>query len=185
MIDPALDGARLKEALDSIWQCHADCAALAVRLLSELDRTGWIILAAWSIAATFGPVFGCLQIGSQGEFVVSDAWRSDILSARVVQSLDIENTPTLIRFYGTQYGVVVNEDSPFLPHGRVVYRPVNYLIALELIRDHIDSTLLLPRELRDQEIGRMAATAEMDDVLFRRLATWYQQIESQVSSAYL
>lgn len=180
-MDSALDGARLKEALDSIWHCRADCAALAAQLLGELDRAGWIFVAAWDTAAAFGPVIGGLRIDPQGAFVVSDAWRRDVVRARVVHTQDIEKTPTLIRFYGTQYGVAADEDSPFIPQGHLLHHPANLLIALELIRDHIDSALFLPRELRDLEIKRMAAAAEIDDVHFRRLATWYPQIEKSMS----
>ena len=88
----------------------------------------------------------------------------------------------IIEYRTTDRCVALDARSPNRPATRATHDPATLLLALQSIRDHLDSTLLKPPELRNQDIVRFAPAANIDDDTFRRLASWYPTVARHVEA---
>ena len=168
----------LSTFVDQLWRRPADRADLAEYLVARLGRFDRLVLAAWDVAATFGPPSGRLTVLPPGGMEVADNLGRLFLEAMVVGSHEApsEHQP-LITYRDWDMSVLVAPSSPNIPNRSVFHDPRGLLLAIQLIRDHLDSVLLQPRELRDRSIAQFAASSQLDQDQFRRLASWFPAVE--------
>jgi hypothetical protein len=167
----------LPNALDNLWRNPRTSREIAPSELSTFAVWDWIVLSAWDTAASHGPVGGRLDINVTGQLCVLDAWGKPFFSAVVMPAADSTHTPLLLRLLPTQWVVVLTSSNSEAVPNPLEHDARGLFVALQLIRDHVDSALLKSRERRDADIAAFAASANLDSRHFRRLAAWYPQIE--------
>src|SRR6266496_3506416 len=145
--------------LDELWRRPKERANLITNLVTSLTDADWLILAGWDTAATFGPPGG----------------RLSLIQPQLIQITDPQY---LITYSDGNIHVVIDKSSPNIPTSQFVHDPKSLLNAMQLIRDHLDSALLMPPDLRNAQITRFAVLSSLDDDSFRRLAAWFASIES-------
>ncbi len=138
-MNTARESERLNEILDCLWRDPATATAIAK---NSLDRLAWqelCVLAAWDAAATYGPLGGRLQI-AETNFSVLDQWGGPTFAGIVVRSFEPQPNE-LISYTDCQLRSVGK--SGFRRNDAPVNHQVSELVvALEQIRDHLDSVLL-------------------------------------------
>ncbi len=173
---PRLNGTHLASLLDELWQRPTERAALAEQLVAHLNDVEGFILVAWDLAATFGPSSGRLNLEPPRTIQIMDSWGKLFLAASLTEANETSNQQYLIMYRGKDIGLIIHESSPNIPIARYVHDLKSLLIALQLIRDHLDSALFKPPELRNAQIVRFAASSGLEDDRFRRLASWFPTI---------
>lgn len=173
-MNTARESERLNEILDCLWRDPATATAIAK---NSLDRLAWqelCVLAAWDAAATYGPLGGRLQI-AETNFSVLDQWGGPTFAGIVVRSFEPQPNE-LISYTDCQLRSVGK--SGFRRNDAPVNHQVSELVvALEQIRDHLDSVLLRSGDERSRGISRLALASGLADDHFRRLAAWYPQLK--------
>jgi hypothetical protein len=167
----------LSSLLDELWRRPEERTNLITQLVTSLTDADWLILAAWDTAATFGPPRGRLNLMPQLIQVIDNGGKL-FLVVSLVKAKEITSSQCLITYVDEDICVIIDKSSPNIPTGQSVHDPKGLLIALQLIRDHLDSALLKPQDLRNAQIARYAALSSLDDDTFRRLATWFPAVES-------
>jgi hypothetical protein len=135
----------------------------------------WLVLAGWAAAAMFSPSLGELRLVPPDSVEVLDQRGELYFQTRIVAPESAEQ-PILI-------------DDPRRPPGgpsdpsagRVSLNPADLAVALQLIHDHIASTMLKPSEIRDAEIAGYAAQAGLEEEFFRSLAVWESKLSPFLS----
>ncbi len=164
--------------LDELWRRPKERANLITNLVTSLTDADWLILAGWDTAATFGPPGGRLSLIQPQLIQITDNWGKLFLVVSLVKADEITNPQYLITYSDGNIHVVIDKSSPNIPTSQFVHDPKSLLNAMQLIRDHLDSALLMPPDLRNAQITRFAVLSSLDDDSFRRLAAWFASIES-------
>lgn len=171
----ARPGTHLTFLVDDLWK--SPHRALRVgQLVADLNEVDMLLLAGWDTAATCGPLTGTLRLTLPQTIEVTDDVGRVFLLATLVETHQATDHSCLITYWDTPQSVVLDKASPNTPTGSTMHDPKGLLLALQLIRDHLDSVLLKPRDLRDQEIAEFAAAAGLQEEHFRRLASWFHTL---------
>ena len=64
-----------------------------------------------------------------------------------------------------------------MPRSQRISDPYKVIVALQIIRYHLDSLLFWPKDLSDREISSIPVISGLEENYFRRLAIWYSAIE--------
>jgi hypothetical protein len=166
---------RLSNALDILWHSAHDRRVLAARLVEDLTQDACLILAAWDVAALTGPIGGQLTLTFPGSFSVSDGWGKPLFSAELALSSEVRKGRPLLLFSDISWAVF-HKSGDYAPSEPHKHSAASLLMAMQLIRDHINSTLLKPREMRHRELATFALQAGFEPEHFRRLAAWSSRI---------
>jgi len=166
----------LSVVVDELWRCSSDRLELARTVVKRLTTDDWLILTGWDFAATFGPISGSLTLIRPQLILVSDDWNRPLYKASLIRLDNFPNYSPLISYSGTNLGVIADWLPPAGRSGDVNRDPAMLLVALQFIRDHMDSTLLSPKALRLSRISSFADHCSLDDDYFRRLASWLSAI---------
>ncbi len=167
----------LSTALDQIWKSSGDRYALAETLTSSLQQSEWLVVAGWDTAASFGPVSGRLNLAGATEITVADAWDKTMLQAELCKKNSSGDKNLRIDFVDGSW-VVVSSSEIETKEDVLKHAGASLLVAMQLIRDHLDSALLRPEDDRAHRIDEFASMANLRPNHFRRLAAWYSQIAS-------
>jgi len=129
-------------------------------------------MAGWDTAATFGPPEGRLQLWAPSSISIADTLGRPVIRALLVsESLPSEQAP-LIQYAGTSFRVNRAPDAPYMIHQQFTHNPADLLSAMQYLRDHLDSLLSLPPNLRASDFQRVAAGHQLEPDHLRRLALW-------------
>jgi hypothetical protein len=175
------ENTQLSSLLGELWRQPQEKTQLVQQMIANLDDADWLILVGWDVAATFGPSSGHVSLVRPQNIQITDMWGKLLLEAMLTDlDKDDNNRLQLIQYTASSKVVTLNESSPNIPNlsaGSLSHDPKNLLIAMQLIRYHLDSALLKPPDLRNAQIGLLAASADLDEDRFRRLASWFYSIE--------
>jgi hypothetical protein len=162
----------LKVALDTIWRARDRRAAAqeAVRGLTPLD---WLVLGAWDTAAVCATSGGTLRLAPPAEFSIEETSLLGPISGRVMEGAE---GAAFLRFIDTNWSVRLTRTEAVPYSGEVSHDPVSLLLALQLLRDHLDSLTLHPVETRQHAIARQARDAGADETHYRSLMEWLPEI---------
>jgi hypothetical protein len=166
---------RLSDVLDALWQSPKERRNIARRVVESLTETSRLILAAWDTAALFGPIGGRLDLSFPGSFTISDGWGKPFLTAEIALSSEVSAGAPLLLFSDTSWAVL-HKSGDFFPSATHKHSVASLLMAMQLIRDHLSSTLLKPAEMRHRELESFALQVDLDAEHFRRLAAWFPHI---------
>jgi hypothetical protein len=166
--------ARIATLLDTIWHSPDERWRSALAVVDHLDEDGWTILAAWATAANFGPPLATIKIGPAHRIEIADPDRALVLACRLEFAGASNGQTSLIAFTTRPYRVVADQQlSSYLPQGHVCFDPSSLLAAMQAIRDHSGSALLLPPEHRNEWAEEAASSCRLGTDTFRRLlSTW-------------
>jgi hypothetical protein len=171
---------RLTDVLDILW--HASdprLRELATRLLPTLTDNNRLVLLAWDTAASFGPLGGRVDILAPRSFAVLDGWGKLLFSADLAKSTQGHHIGPMLSYTDMPWAVF-RKSGDYAPTDTPRHSGASLLIAMQLIRDHIDSTILKPAEMRHRELDGFAQQAGVDADHFRRLTTWFPRIQDLV-----
>jgi hypothetical protein len=171
----------LAAILDKLWTCAGERRRCAATLLQSLDREDWLVLAGWDTAATFCAPDGLVKLRPPGIITVSDALGGISLVAHLVTTGKKNPERSLIRYRGVPKAVELDESSPNTPKKRFSHDPIGLLIALQQIRDRIDSMVFHPPELRSHMIDEISRYSGFSRDHVLRLTLWYPAISHIVS----
>lgn len=162
--------------VDKLWTHTGERKGYAGKLLASLDWNGWLVLAGWDTAAAFCPPGGQLRLRPPGIITVLDALGKIMLVARLVKTDKQSPEEGLITYKGASKTVALEKSSPDIPKTRIARDPIGLLIALQQIRDRVDSLVLHPPELRSHMIGQLARYSGLSRDQVLRLAQWYTAV---------
>jgi hypothetical protein len=174
-----MDGAeqmQLASVIDQIWRAPDERRMLAMASRDKLSANDWLVLIAWDAAATLGPANGRLELLPPDRAEIRDNWGKSFLRMSVQRSQVQVGTQCLIAYQGTDYCVMLDSGSQYGVGGGIVHDATALLVSLQIIRDHLDTSLLKPAMLRDADLMRFASIAGVDQDQFRRLASWFPAI---------
>jgi len=174
---PGANGVQLRSLLDELWHRPTERNILVEEFVAGLNDLDWLILAAWDTAATFGPPSGKLDLLPPATIHIMDSWGKLFLVFSLIKANKFSHQDCSITYSNTDFCVIVDEASPSIPSTQFSHDPKSLLVALELIRNRLDDALLFPPELRNARIAQLAASSELEDDHFRKLALWYPVIE--------
>lgn len=166
----------LASIVDRLWTHAGERKRYAGRLLESLDWEGWLVLAGWDTAATFGPPGGQVKLRTPGTITVLDDLGKITLVARLVTTGKEGPEGGLIVYKGASKAVVLDKSSPNIPKTRINRDPKGLLIALQQIRDRLDSLVFHPPKLRSHMIGELARYSGFSRDHMLRLAHWYTAV---------
>lgn len=174
----------LREPLDRIWKAPASARDVAKAELLRFSPDQWLVLAAVDVGAAFMPgVRGSITLGEREQaFAVTDPTGSRSINCTV--TLD-RNSPghdssslakPIVVF--RSFDVRVWSSEPITETQEPLQHDAStVLFALQMIRDHLDSVILHPPELRTREIEEFASRADLSPEFFLELARWFPAIE--------
>jgi hypothetical protein len=163
----------LAALIEGIWQRRViRKAAIDVPVLSD---DNWLLLGGWNAAACFGPPFGKLTI-REDSIEIADDWGKLLYLCEVVRDSESLEQGTQIDFLGTPISFLLTHRDGFAPKLKLRHDPWALISALELITYHLDSVLLKPRDLREDDLADFATRAGLERGHFRRLCSWHSQI---------
>jgi hypothetical protein len=165
---------RLRRLLDTLRKTPEDQQAVCLRAFAEFGQEDWLVLAGLATAASLAPVGGRLDLALPDKIKVVDSLGKEMLDARLTAN-EVSGQQETLDFPGYPVSVSV-VDSPEPSKTRRSFDPVALVTAMRLIRDHLDSTSLKPRDLREKELAEFAAIAGLNVDTFRRLAMWQPQV---------
>jgi hypothetical protein len=168
--------------IDELWRRPPERGHLARGLLQNLTAWDWLLLAAWDTAATFGPSSGWVVFRQPTTFAIFDSSAELRLIAALVECDSTHDAQVIFEYRTTDRCVALDAASPDQPTIRETHDPAGLLLALQLIRDHLDTTLLKPPELRARDLARFARAANIGDDTFRRLSSWYPTVARHVEA---
>ncbi len=169
-------GAHLSSLLDVLWK-QANPLQMVEWLVTQLTDSDWLILTGWDFAVTFCPALTGLDISSSGRVQVTVEPADGLFLVGSVVTSGPAPGNYCLHYEGTGIYVSVDPASPTYPRGQFVRDPKGLLLALELIRDHLDSTLVLPPNLREARLRDWAELCGLEPNHFRKLSTWFPRIE--------
>lgn len=163
------DKRNLSSLIDELWKKPNEREELARQFIADLNFDSRLILSAWDTAATFGPPSGKLHLIQPNTMQVADSWGKVFLVANQVEESNKNNEQILISYYELNLCVVSDKSSPTRPKDQFIHDFKSLLIALQFVRDYLDSVLIKPVELRNAEIEAFAASLGIESSYFRRL----------------
>jgi hypothetical protein len=161
----------LRQLLEQLRASAENPKAACAAAVAAFTNDDLLVLAAWAAAATFGPSSGKLRLLPPDRMEVSDSWGKPLFQTRFFATEGVERPILIDAPWNSQ-----DEGTADPARQRHRFDPASLALALHLIRDHIDSTLLKPRDLRDMEIVEFASHAGLEEAAFRRLAVWEPEI---------
>ena len=173
----------LATVLDRIWHSSPDDRShLSRQVVGSLSEFDWLLLAAWDTSATFGPEPGIAELTLPSKIRVYDRYDKVFLTASLVVDPETNGNPRLIEYQGTRYVVIADRESPFTPN---IPAPEGHdvsslLLALQLVRNHLDSVLFLPPSLRRRRISEFASSCGLSVEMFHRLSDWWEWISRYI-----
>lgn len=170
-------GSQLSNILDMIWKNPRDGVSIVRSQIRDLSSYDWLVLAGWDTAASFGPVSGKLSLLKPNTIQISDSWGKIFIEGFLSKD-DVESIERpLIIYLDVDWIVRLGDSSPNKPRRSLVRDPISLVLALQFVRDYMDSTLILPRDMRDSEILRFVNSVQLDEDYFRRLSNWFSSID--------
>src|SRR5262245_27667354 len=150
----------LQPALDEIWVKPKDAHEIARAEIDQFEVGQWVALAACDAAAIAGPRGGSIQFHPEPRFEIQDSSGATWMECEVrAQPSDV---PVVIEYPASHRYVAVLPLSRVEPRVTASHDAAEVLVALELIRDHLDSALLHPPTARDERIDSLAHQAHLD-----------------------
>ncbi len=140
-----------------------------------LSDENWLLLGGWDAASCFGPPHGKLTI-REGRIEIADDWGKLLFLCKVARDGESLEQGTQIDFLGTSIHVLLIDRDGYAPKLKLRHSPWALISALELITYHLDSVLLKPRDLREDDLADFAMHAGLERGHFRRLCSWHSQI---------
>ncbi len=171
---------QLQIILDKLWHNPQKRNALSRGFVSELDDNGLLILSGWDTAASTGPANGKLLLNFPNYMKITDANDMFFLQAKLTHSYEDTKLVEIIKYRDLEYSVIVDKSSPYVPQMHLDHSFSHLLVALQLIRDHIDSVLLWPNEMRRKKFSNFAKTSGLEFNHFLNLSKWFSAISSFV-----
>jgi hypothetical protein len=159
--------------IEGIWQRRV--VRKSATDVPALSDENWLLLGGWNAAACFGPPTGKLTI-REGRIEIADDWGKLLFLCAVARDGDPLEQCAQIDFLGTPISLAVTHFNEVTPKVRLRHDPWALIIALELITYHLDSALLKPRDLREDDLADFAIHAGLERGHFRRLCSWHSQI---------
>lgn len=169
----------LHRLLERLRDHESDRHAAYADALKQFTQADWLVLGGWALAATYGPSGGKLRLESPDVAEVADSGGAVMFRTRFSPPRSPEQ-PIVIDAPLVPVRPEPGRPPEDVPSLRQSFEPASLVWALHLIHDHLDSTLLKVREVRDEEIAQFAGSVGLQDDVFRRLAAWEPQL-----SAYL
>lgn len=167
-------GEGLSACLDRVWQSRESHYTAAQQCLPKLEVSDWLILAGWDSAATYCPQGGVLRFEFPDQVSVSDSLGQQLLKGRLTHNgsgMAAKGQPA-VQYEGWGYAVVLDPAVKEL----ISHDPASLIAAMQWIRDHLDTALLKPSEMRDREVNDISRTSRLDPDHFRRLALWFPEV---------
>ena len=174
MVSPLGRESRLKGLLDDIWRKRLSFDGVHRDSLLGLSERDWMIIGAWDAAALLGPSGGQVRLTDAG-FDVCDTWGKHLFSGTVSSTGTARNS-IRIEFPDASKAVSVKRGGENEPITPVQHEACRLLVAMECIRDHLDSALLVNQSYRNEALGGMARSCGLDDSHFLRLCVWYDPV---------
>lgn len=165
----------VKSILDSIWTAQ-DRRAAAECKLGDLTNFDWLLLGAWDTAAICAPSGGSLRLSPPADFLIEGSLLPGGLRGRIVRAGAGTEEPPFLRFDGTPWRVLIVPSGALSSKANISHDPVSLLIAMELIRDHLDSPTLHPPALRRHAVTQQALEARIEDAHYLSLAAWFSEV---------
>lgn len=169
----------LPARLDSIWISEIPKFEKALAEVENLNSNDALILGAWAFGAANLPYFGNVSISDSSHAFIDDTWGNRVFSVDIIRPEDA-NVYTDSLTINQRNTVAANLLQPSLNTKEKCPNAPNLLTALQLIRDHIDSTYFLPMEIRKKRWVEFSDLAQIPPAMFGKLVSWYPQIESFV-----
>lgn len=168
----------IQRLLDELWDRPIKRKRLSEQFVAELSTFDLLILAGWDTAAASALSLGTLTLLPPQGIEILDSQGQAWVIARIEKVGSVPAQKELIAYADANLVVVASEDSPNTPKFQVSHDVSSLLIALQLIRDHLDSALIMPKDMREERIRRFAASARLPEPHFRRLSIWFPAISS-------
>lgn len=143
-------------------------------LTSGPNSIEWRSLVAWDVAASFGPALGTFELVHVDLIRVFDASTRTFLVARLVESPT--DRPYLIKYRGTNLGVVIDENSPNIPRVEMVHDLSALLQAFIFIRDNIDYYRQKPMDDWNYQLSEFLASSGLKTNYFNSLMNWFSPL---------
>lgn len=169
----------VKDLLDSIWHSSGQNSAHIESSMKGFSMSDFLILAGWDAAASFGPTYGKLLITHPNKIIVSDTGSKELFTFLLEEAI-VSNVEMHIQYQDSGLALVLDSSSPNIPRRTFVHKFKSLILALQLIRDDLDTTFLKPLSLRTIEINRFAGMAQVEVDYFQRLSSWYPAIRAYV-----
>jgi hypothetical protein len=172
-------GSALRQHLDEIWKHPAASHALAARAVTNLATSDLALLAAWDTAASYGPDPGRVVVipDNPSQFEIKRSDDRLFLVANIDFDSKDDNDGAIIRYTDRAVAVYIDKSSPVTLNDSERHEIARLLVAAQLIRDHADSALLLPRPLRMDRLNKFASLTKCSADRFKMLWIWFSQIE--------
>jgi hypothetical protein len=170
----------LKLVLDEIWHSTGDRVEAAKHLSEKLTSQDWALLGAWDIAASWKLGSHEIDLSEDGQFRFVTASGDTILSARVASRTALPGEAVAVEFAGNIKYVLVDRD-PSIAIKRIERDSIEtLLVALEIARDHLNSIVLLPREMRGRKLESIAQDLQIDVLKLRALFSNVKLLEPYI-----
>lgn len=145
---------------------------------SELPGRELVALVAWDAAASLGPYGGTLVLAESGSLSIYDSSGQLFFVFRIGSPpASPSASPCLIEYDdSSEICVCTDPYSPNAPNLRITHTISKLLIALQLVRNHVDALLQAPAELRGSRLSDLASECHLSVTEFARLAVWYHAI---------
>jgi hypothetical protein len=165
----------LRRLLERLRDRESDRHAACADALKQFSPPDWLVLGGWVLAAAYGPSGGKLRLESPDVVEVADSWGAVMFRTRFSPPRSPEQ-PILIDAPLVPASSAPGSAPEDVPSLRQSFESASLVWALQLIHDHLDSTLLKVREVRDEEIAQFADSVGLQADVFRRLAAWEPQL---------
>ena len=180
MIDHSTPHEHFRGLLDEIWRSSDTRLSAAQRFLASLDEQDVLIMFRYLIDAEYGPHISV----SNMNFASCTMDIKLALSGQAYVTNVSRDASDLSLCVFTDIGWCLNARNPQLPAivgRRVQMTGASLLAALQYCRDHVDSTLFLPREMRSNSLAEASVALGVPHSLLNALAVSCRKTEHELA----
>ncbi len=170
---------QLCAVLDAIWQGSDDRTSIARKSVSRLTEVDLLILAAWDLVSLVPQCVSEIDMSTPPDVRVYDKYGRMAFSATLKRKGDLGGQVAFVDYTDALYCIVVRDTAIPLPPNAVRRRSFSsLLLAMQLVRDHLDSVTLLPPELRERRLAEFASISAMDLLDLKSLSAAFPVVRS-------
>jgi hypothetical protein len=162
--------------LDQLWRRSNERLVLAKELSQSLTHTDWLMLAGWDTAAYSRLTPGEMVFDQPNQIRVTSSAGDPLVNASLVKVDQANEDKISILYQDINLGVIIQPNLVTKIYPTAKHELRQLLLAAQFIRDHLDSTLFKPLELREAELEEVASLCEFDMEYFKRLCIWYSAL---------
>jgi hypothetical protein len=173
--------AHTQEVLDKIWHSQRPRLEAAQSVLNDLTEADILILFRYQLEAEIGAILAFSSInfdgGSMEVSIASNGISTIVSVTREAGDLAISQFADISRS-------LVVQDASFLKivNKTFVMSAASLLGTLQYCRDHLDSALYLPQELRSQRLEDESRSLGISVAFLKSLAVTYRNTERSLEA---